>query len=143
MQYFQVSDSLQQSSIVLYPLSVIHRSSKQSASILRPTMLPSAIIRPLVKSLTAPSIRCFPRHYFALLTFLPSPRVRLSPAKARYLDIQTREVYKNAVSEENQGKQPPNSSPDDHNNKDGGSSSPSALCFLALFFFYLRSSPPT
>lgn len=85
----------------------------------------------------ATSIRCFPRHHFAPLAFLPSPRVRLSPAKARYPDIQAHRVYKKAVSEENQGKQPLNSSPDDRNNKDGGSSSPSALYFLALFFFIL------
>ena len=99
-------------------------------------MLRSSIIRPLVKSLTAPFTRCFPRYYFAP-TFLPLLRVRLSPAKARYPDIQARGVQKKAVSEENQGKQPSDSSTDDHNNKDGNSSSPSALYFLALFFFIL------
>ncbi len=100
-------------------------------------MLRSSIIRPLVKGWTAPSICCFPRHHLAPPTFLPSPLVRLSPAKARYLDIQARGVYKKAGSEENQGKQLQDSFTDDHNNKDGGSSSPSALYFLALFFFIL------
>ena len=109
---------------------------KQSASILRLTMLRSSIIRPLVKSLTASSTRCFPRHHFAP-TFLPSPRVRLSPAKARYPDIQARGVHKKAVSEENQGKQLSDSSTDDYNDKHGGSSSPSTLYFLALFFSIL------
>lgn len=100
-------------------------------------MLRSSIIRPLVKGWTAPSILCFPRHHFAPPTFLPSPRVRLSPAKARYPDIQACVVHKKAGSEEDQGKQPSDSSTDDHNNEDGGSSSPSALYFLALFFFIL------
>ena len=124
-------------SSVCFSTAIIHRSSKQSAGILRPTMLRSSIIWPLVKSLTAPSTRCFPRHHFAPPTFLPSQRVRLSAAKARYPDIQARGVHKKAVSKENQGKQPSDSSTDDHNNKDGGSSSPSALYFLALFFFIL------
>ena len=92
---------------------------------------------PLVKCLTAPSIRCFPCHYFAPLTFLLSPCVRLSPAKAQYPDIQAREVYEKAVSEENQREQPSNSSTDDYSNRDVGSSSPSALYFLAPFFFIL------
>jgi hypothetical protein len=101
-------------------------------------MLRSSIIRPLVKSLTAPSTRCFPRHHFAP-TFLPSLPVKLSPAKARYSEIQARGVHKKAVSEENQGTQPSDSSTDDHNNKDGSSSSPSALYILALLFFILEA----
>ena len=136
-QDFQVSVSLQQSSIVPFLLSVIYRSSKPSASILRPTMLRPIIIRPLVKSLTEPCIRCFPRHHFAPPTFLPLPRARLSPAKARYPEIHARRVFKKAVSKENQGKQPSNSSTDGHNNKNGGSSLPSTLYFLALLFFIL------
>ncbi|KAH8593574.1 hypothetical protein B0O99DRAFT_596082 [Bisporella sp. PMI_857] len=85
----------------------------------------------LVKGWTAPSTRRFSRHHFALPTFL------LSPAKARYPDIQARWVHKKASSEEDQGKQRSDSSTDNRNNEDSGSSSASAIYFLFLFYFIL------
>jgi hypothetical protein len=123
-----------------FSISVIYRSSKQSASILRPTMLRSSIIRPLVKGWMAPSIRCFPRHPFAAPTpaFLPSPCRRSSPAEARYPDIRARGVHKNASSEE----QLSDSSTNNDTSEDGGSSSSLHLMFLSSSF-YPRRSPPT
>jgi hypothetical protein len=116
-----------------FSISVIYRSSKQSASILRRTMLRSSIIRPLVKGWIAPSLRCFSRHQFAPPTFLPSPRERLCPGKARYPDIRACGVHKNASSEE----QPSDFFTDNYTIEDGGSSSYLHLSFLALFFFIL------
>jgi hypothetical protein len=91
-------------------------------------------MRPLVKSLTTSSVRCFPRHHFAPPTFLPLPRVRLSPAKAHYADTQARGVYKKAVSKENKGKQPSKPSRG-HDDEDYGSTSGPVFFILALFLF--------
>jgi hypothetical protein len=100
-------------------------------------MLRSSIIQPLVKGRTVPSIRCFPHHHFTPPTFLPSPRSKLSPAKARYPNIQAHGVHKKAGTKENQGKQPSDSSTDDHNDENGSSSLLPGLYFLGLFFFIL------
>jgi hypothetical protein len=84
--------------IIYYPLSLIHYPSSivYCTNLLQPTMLQYSIIRPLVKGWTTPSIRCFAYHHFAPPTFLPSPHIRLSAAKARYSNIQAHRVHKKA-----------------------------------------------
>jgi len=98
---------------------------------LRPTMLRSSIIRPLVKGWMVPSIRCMSRHHFAPPTFLPSSCDRLSAGKTRYPDIRARGVHKNASSE----KQPSDLFTNYYAIEDDGSSLD--FMFLVLLFFIL------